>query len=278
MDTELSIVIPAYNEEECIEATYKELQVILSKIDKSYEIIFIDDGSTDGTADLIKTFKNINFLQHSTNRGYGAALKRGISHANGRYILITDADGTYPIKEIPQLLSWLGDYDMVVGARTGESVSIPLYRKPAKWFLSKLANYLSGTKIPDLNSGLRVFRKEDVRRFYNILPNGFSFTTTITLSFLSNGLTIKYLPICYNKRVVSSKIRPFRDGLNFILLIFKCISYFNPLKIFLPISFALFFSAVIIMLYSILKIGAYLETTIVILLEDYDQRWILRPT
>ena len=261
----LSVVIPAYNEEKGIGKVLDELKEILESKSRDYEIIVVDDGSTDHTAKIVKE-KEVILIQHPQNKGYGAALKNGIKHAKGEKILITDADGTYPNKEIPRLLEHADQYDMVVGSRTGKDVNIQLYRKPAKWFLSNLANYLSGTNIPDLNSGMRIFSKEDVLKFFNILPSGFSFTTTITLSYLSNDMTIKYVPIDYHERHGISKINPIKDGLNFILLIFKAITYFNPLKVFLPVSFGLFLIAAFLFIYSAFILGKVMDITVIILI------------
>lgn len=236
----------------------------MSSLSISYEIIFVDDGSKDKTAEVINSLENVRLIQHSQNKGYGAALKSGIKSARGYYILITDADGTYPVSEIPRLVQYMGSYDMVVGARTGQDVNIQLYRKPAKLFLKKLANYLTGTNIPDLNSGLRIFKKDDAIKYFNIICDGFSFTTTITLSFLCNNLSIKYVPINYHCRVGKSKIKPFKDGLNFILLIINTITYFNPLKVFLPISLAFFLGGVFVFSYSVLFLKIIFDSTVLI--------------
>jgi len=261
-ETMISVVIPAYNEEEAIGAALDELIEVLEG--QIYEIIVVDDGSTDNTAKTVQE-KNVKLIQHPCNKGYGAALKTGIDHASGERILITDADGTYPNKEIPRLLEHVDQYDMVVGSRTGKDVNIQLYRRPAKWFLSRLANYLSGTKIPDLNSGMRIFRKEDAKKFFNILPSGFSFTTTITLAYLSNDMLIKYIPIDYYERQGRSKINPFKDGFNFILLIVRTITYFNPLKVFLPIGFGLFVMAALVFAYSLLMLEKVMDIAVIIL-------------
>ena len=162
----LSVVIPVYNEEKAIGTVLYELIEVLEG--QAYEIIVVDDGSTDNTAKIVQE-KQVKLIQHPQNMGYGAAIKTGIKNAANDLILIIDADGSYPVKAIPKLLKEVDNYDMVVGARTGKEVKIQLYRRPAKWFLSKLANYLSGTKIPDLNSGMRIFRKRDVENFFNIL-------------------------------------------------------------------------------------------------------------
>lgn len=247
----LSIVIPAYNEEKGISKTLTNIDTILDKNSLRYEIIVVDDGSSDNTAEVIKKHSFVRLIQHFTNRGYGASLKTGIKAAKGDIILIIDADGTYPTKDMPKLLKHIDENDMVVGARIGKDVNIPLYRRPAKMFLNILANYLVGIKIPDLNSGMRIFRKKDVIKYFNILPSGFSFTTTITLVYLSEDLNVKYIPIDYYKRHGSSKIKPIRDGINFILLIIRTMTYFNPLKIFLPISVLLFTIGIVILLYQL---------------------------
>jgi glycosyltransferase involved in cell wall biosynthesis len=244
----ISVIIPAHNEEKAIGTVVDELIEVLEE-EQTYEIIVVDDGSTDSTAKIVQENKFIKFIQHPQNMGYGAAIKTGIKNAANDLIIIIDGDGSYPVKAITELLKEADQYDMVVGARTGKEVKIQLYRKPAKWFLSKLANYLSGTKIPDLNSGMRIFKKEDTMKFFNILPSGFSFTTTLTLAYSSNDYNVKYVPIDYYERAGQSKIKPFRDGFNFIMLIVRTITYFNPLKVFLPISIVLFVFGSMVLLY-----------------------------
>jgi glycosyltransferase involved in cell wall biosynthesis len=262
-----SIIIPVYNEEEKVLDTISEILEALAKSSiNEHEIIVVDDGSTDNTARILQESKlPICLVSHEQNKGYGASLKSGIRKSRYDIIAITDADGTYPVNEIPRLYNEMPDCDMVVGARTGEKVKIPLARRPAKWFLAKLANYLSETKIPDMNSGLRLFRKGDVLRLFSILPSGFSFTTTLTLAMLTNDMHVKFLPINYLKRKGKSKIRPIRDTLNFIRLIVRTILYFNPLKVFVPIAMVLFFLSLGIFLYSAFALERILDTTVVIL-------------
>ena len=180
-------------------------------------------------------------LRHHANKGYGAALKTGMRHARYDTLCITDADGTYPNAVIPELLARLEENhaDMAVGARTGEHVRIPALRRPAKRAIGQLANLVAGEAIPDLNSGLRVFRRRAAMEFFDILPDGFSFTTTITLGMLTNGYLVEYMPINYHARVGKSKIRPIPDTLNFVQLILRIALYFAPLKLFLPLSLLL---------------------------------------
>jgi glycosyltransferase involved in cell wall biosynthesis len=234
----VSIVIPAFNEEEGLTDVVKGLRSRLESSGRPFEVIVVDDGSRDRTLDVARSL-DVTVISHGTNRGYGAALKTGIHAARGEHILICDADGTYPSESIPVLLQHVDGHDMVVAARTGESVDIPLFRRLAKGILRRLAVYLSEAEIPDLNSGLRIFRRDAAMHFFPILPAGFSFTTTITLALLCNEGAVRYVPINYSKRTGRSKIRPLRDTLNFLILILRTILYFNPLRIFLPIAIAL---------------------------------------
>jgi len=235
----LSIVIPAYNEEIGIAGTIDGVVEVIKLLNIEYELLLVNDGSTDNTAKIVEN-KNIKIINHEENKGYGASIKTGVRYSQYENILIIDADGSYPAEHIPDLLESAMNYDMVVGARVAGNVKIPLIRKPAKLFINKLANYLAEKKIPDLNSGMRIIKKEIIQQFVKILPNGFSFTTTITLAMLTNDYHIKYIPINYNKRKGKSKIRPIHDTLNFMQLIIRTVMYFNPLKVFLPLSFFFF--------------------------------------
>ena len=235
----VSVVIPAFNEEGAIEDGVREVLDVMGQSGIEFELIVIDDGSADRTSELARS-AGATVYSMPENRGYGASLKAGINRAKYDIIVITDADGTYPAESIPVMLGELGEYDMIVGARIGESVAIPLVRRPAKWFLRRLASYLAGRDIPDLNSGLRVMRKPLVKRFEHLLPSGFSFTTTITLASLCSGSLVKYSPINYHKRIGESKIRP-GHAFEFLLLILRTIVYFNPLKIFVPLGGVFFF-------------------------------------
>ena len=240
-----SVVIPAYNEAASIVSTITGIQ----KLPGEFEIIVVDDGSADGTYELAAE-TGAKVLKHMDNRGYGAALKTGIRHAKYDLIIITDADGTYPNEKIPFMLESITDEtDMTVAARTNKNAKIPLIRRPAKWLITKLACFLASTNIPDLNSGLRIMKKSVLEKYIHLLPDGFSFTSTITLAMLTNGYIVDYVPIDYFKRVGKSKIRPIHDTLTFVQLIIRMALYFDPLKVFLPISLPLLLFGFLLMLY-----------------------------
>lgn len=260
----LSIVVPCHNEEGKIAETIEYLMSI-DLIDK--EIIVVNDGSNDGTEKILQEYANkVHIVTNKECLGYGASIKKAVKKSKYDLIAITDADGTYPNDQIIDFHKILiaQDYDMVVGARTKKNVKIPLIRKPAKWFITQLANYLSGHKIPDLNSGLRVFKKELFMEFINIIPQGFSLTTTITLAFLTSGYAVKYVPIDYFARSGSSKIRPIRDTLNFILLIVRTVMFFNPLKVFVPLALFFFLAAIILLSYG-LAVGEVMDSSFAVL-------------
>jgi len=239
-NTGTSIIVPAFNEEEGIEGVVRRL-ADLEIGGGEVEILVVDDGSTDGTREVLRRLgeeiESLRVIEKPRNDGYGAALLTGFSAAKHEIVVITDADGTYPEDRIGELVTIVEEgADMAIGARTGADVHIPLVRRPAKAFLRMLASFLAEYPIPDLNSGLRAFRRSFVLTYRGILPKGFSFTTTITLAALTNHHWIEYLPIDYAARRGRSKIRPFRDTLGFMALIVKTILYFNPLKVFYPMT------------------------------------------
>ena len=229
-------MIPVYNEEEGVASTLDDLHGVLGKTRCQYEIVVVDDGSRDRTAEILKPRTDIRLVQHDRNRGYGAALKTGIARAKYPLVAITDADSTYPSDRLLELVELAKDADMVVGARTGENVTYSTLRKIPKFFLVRFAEWIAKQPIPDLNSGMRVFRKSTVTRFLSVLPDTFSFTTTITLAMLTNNYIVRYHPIDYFHRAGRSKIKPIRDTLLFIQLILRTGVYFAPLRIFLPIA------------------------------------------
>ena len=236
--TGVSVVIPAFNEEGGIATVLAGVQASLEPTAYEYEIIVVDDGSTDATAETA-TAAGAQVVSLPENRGYGAALKAGIALAEHNTIAIIDADGTYPAQALPELLDFADRYEMVVGARTKGDVHIPMVRRPAKWFLRRLASYLARRPIPDLNSGMRVLSRPLVERFQHILPSGFSFTTSITLAALCSDIPVRYHPIDYRARIGKSKIRA-PHAFDFFVLVLRSVVYFNPLRVFLPLGGILF--------------------------------------
>jgi glycosyltransferase involved in cell wall biosynthesis len=214
-----------------------------------YELLVIDDASTDGTLAVLQEaqlrFPRMRLVPFHRNGGSGTARRIGTQQATGRIVVWTDADMTYPNERIPELVEILEKdptVDQVVGARTSEQGTHKLLRVPAKWLIRKIAESLSGTKIPDLNSGLRAFRREVALPYLRLLPPGFSCVTTITMAFLHNQHDIRYVPIEYAKRSGSSKFHFLTDAYRYVLQVLRMVMYFNPLKVLMPV--ALFLLAV----------------------------------
>ncbi len=236
-----AVIIPVYNERGAIEDTIHRVQGICAKVpDYDFEIICINDGSSDGTHEILERVEGVTVITHEVNRGYGAALRTGLDYCSQEWIFITDADGTYPLEDLPRLLEIAATgVDMVVGARQGSGISASLPHQLARWILRKMVHGLTGVMVPDLNSGMRVFRKSLYQEFRHLLPMGFSFTTTLTVASLYSGRKVRYTPINYERRVGKSNIKPVKDFFGFSMLIVRLASYFEPLRFFLPAAFLL---------------------------------------
>lgn len=243
--TLVSVVVPAYNEEAAIGDDLAAIQDALDGCGAQYEIIVVDDGSVDRTGAIAASYDGVRVIRHTHNRGTGAARTTGMRAAQGDVIVMTDADGTYPNHDIPRLLEALAEADMVIGARQHEAGTLPWLRAPAKWFIRMLAQFLTGTRIPDLNSGFRAFKRDIALRYVSILPNTHSWVSTITLAFLSDGYNVAYVPIDYYPRKGRSSFHPIADTYNYITLVVRSIMYFNPLKVFLPVTGLLLFVGVV---------------------------------
>lgn len=237
MALKYSIVVPVYNEGGVIASFLAELKRFLDSSSLSAEVIIVDDGSTDGSGEEAEK-SGFQVISHPYNKGYGAALKTGARASSGEFILFIDGDGQHKPEDIILLTEKTSDYDMVVGARIFDKVA-SLPRKIAKKILTSLANYLSETRIIDLNSGFRVVRKSLLMDYIDYLPNAFSFTTTLTVICIKSGYNLLYVPITIEKRVGKSKISPLTDFTRFIMLLIRTILLFTPLKVFLPISLLL---------------------------------------
>ncbi|RAU21942.1 glycosyltransferase family 2 protein [Paramagnetospirillum kuznetsovii] len=233
----ISVIIPAFNERDAIHDTVTSIRSTLAQADFSdVEIIVVDDGSTDGTGALAMD-AGAMVLRNLENLGYGFSLKRGVAAAKHDTIVITDADGTYPITQIPNLVSrYREGWDMVVGARTGERYRESAIKAPLRAILKGLVEFTAGRSIPDPNSGLRVFSRDGISPFFPNLSDSFSFTTSSTLAYMLRKRTVLYVEIEYHHRIGATKVRLLRDSLRTMQYIVSAITYYNPLKLFLLLS------------------------------------------
>lgn len=235
---DVTVVLPVYNERGHLREEITRIRAALEASPYSFEILVVDDGSTDGSAEQLAEIDGIRLIRFAKNRGSGAARKAGSHAARGRVVVWTDVDMSYPNDRIPELVKELDGHDQVVGARTSQGTYRPL-RRPAKFVIGKLAEYLAETRIPDLNSGMRAFRSAVLRQYLHLLPDGFSHVTTVTMSFLANGYSVKYVPIDYATRAGESKFHWWRDTKRYIIQVVRMALSYNPLKVFGPISLVL---------------------------------------
>ncbi len=234
----LSIIIPAYDEEKVIGQVVNQIISVINNLDIEYEILVVDDGSGDGTVNAARD-AGARVIQHPENIGNGAAIKTGIRNARGNVIVMLDSDGQHPPEDIPRLLEKLGPYDMVVGARTKTS-DTDFRRDFGNKVYNALATYVCGRKIEDLTSGFRAIKTDVAKKFIYLLPNKFSYPTTITLAVLRSGRSLAYIPIEGKRRIGKSKIKLVRDGMRFLMIILRVSTYYSPLKIFIPVSIFMF--------------------------------------
>lgn len=237
----ISIVLAVYNEEACLAQELEIVRQAMERSKHSYEVIVVDDGSDDQTPAILKGYPWVRGIRHRRNLGSGAARKTGTLAARGEIVVWSDVDLTYPNRLIPELVDLLDsqDYDQVVGARKSEEGTWPLLRVPAKFLIRRLACFLADAQIPDLNSGLRAFRRDIALRYIDLLPAGFSCVTTITLAFLCNGYRVGYLPIQYQQRTGRSKFHPIKDTYRYVLQVMRMVLCFAPLRVFMPIAMAM---------------------------------------
>ena len=258
----VTVILPAVNEEENIAATVSTLLEMYPE----YEILVIDDGSDDNTANIAES-KGARVIRNNVNTGYGASLKQGMRKAKGNIVVFMDADGQHDCKDVARLVDGLEGNDMVVGERCKEDMVT--VRKPGKWILSVVADYLAGQHIPDINSGFRALYREDGLNYLPILPNGFSLTTTITLAMIKEGRDVKYIPIrIFPRSGGRSRVRYFSDGAKTLLLISRVIMLFHPLKIFAPLSLILLLVGGLYTLYTLIFSTNITDTSILLLLSS----------
>lgn len=265
-----TVVVPCFNEVGAIGPMLEEMTRVAPA--SRAEIIVVDDGSTDGTGAVLDELVDggvlpaLRVVHNAANLGYGASIKAGVRQASGDLIVIIDADGTYPCERIPELVEAAKRFDMVVGSRTGGGDRQPLFRRLAKAILRAHCSWLVGQRIPDMNSGLRVFRKSVFHEFFKILPDGFSLTTTLTVAMMRNRYTVAFVPVVYTERVGRSKIRPIRDTLGFIQLILRTGMYFAPLRVLLPLVGFLTAAFLTSLCYDIVVLDNLTDKTVILLL------------
>jgi glycosyltransferase involved in cell wall biosynthesis len=242
----VTVVLPCYNEEAHVRQEIERITAAMDASGYTYELLAVDDKSTDGTLAVLQQaeldFPNLRVLPFRRNSGSGTVRRVGSQIARGDVVVWTDADLTYPNERIPELVKMLDEdpsVDQVVGARTTEEGTYKFLRVPAKWMIRKIAEWLTEQKIPDLNSGMRAFRKDVAQPYLRLLPPGFSCVTTITVAFLSNQHDIYYMPIEYAKRAGKSKFKFVRDAYRYILQVLRMVMYFNPLKALMPLALTL---------------------------------------
>ena len=235
-DLDVSIVLPVHNEAGHLEAEIDRICEAMKNSAYSWELLVVDDGSSDGSADVALGRDNVRLLRSERNRGAGRARQIGTTAARGRVVVWSDADLTYPNDEIPWLVDQLGTSDQVVGARRAEKGTHRAMRVPAKWLIRRLAIYLTRTKIPDLNSGFRAFRRDVGLQFVHQLPDGFSCVTTMTMSFLMNGYRVSYVDIDYAERAGRSKFHWWADTRRYVFQVIRMMLSYDPLRIFLPLA------------------------------------------
>jgi len=263
-ENEISVIVPAFNEEDVIENFLDQLKRLLVNIEIGYEIILIDDGSTDNTYQIASDIPGIKVIRHPYNKGNGAAVKTGIMSATGEKLVIIDADGQHDPKHIQEMIGLLDEFDLVVGARDSFGIG---RRGFGNTIVSRFASYLSGIVIPDLTSGFRAVKKDKILEFIDLLPNGYSLPSTSTLAFATRGYNVKFIPIAaYVRQGGKSNIKVFKDGMKFFVLIVRMTSLFKPLKVFVPISVLLFLVSFLWALRSIAYSGGLSPTVTMLFL------------
>ena len=261
---EVTVLLPAYNEEAAMEPVISEIREVMGEGPHVYEILVVDDQSTDDTAAIAEAL-GTRVVRRPLNGGSGASRKTGTRAARGEIIVMLDADGTYVAAGIPELLAHFPEYDQVNGARRTEEGTIKWLRVPAKWAIRMLACYLARTHIPDLNTGLKAFKREPMLRYLWVVPDGFSCVTSMTLAFLTNGHAVKYIDVDYRKRIGKSKFHPVKDTRRYLTTVVRMVMYFRPLRVFGPFAGLLFLLTVLKAIYDVSVVAAGLQESTLIM-------------
>ncbi len=235
-ELDISIVLPVHNEAGHLQAELDRITESMNRAELSWELIIVDDGSSDGSTDIALASNCCRVIRSERNRGVGSARRLGTEAARGRIVVWSDADMSYPNDKIPELIAAMGDADHIVGARSSEPGTLKIFRVPAKWLIRRLAEYLTQTTIPDLNTGFRAFRRDVARQYTHQLPSGFSCVTTITMAFLMNGYRVDFVPIDYEPRAGETKFHWLRDTRRYGLQVIRMMLSYEPLRVTLPLA------------------------------------------
>lgn len=262
----ISLVIPAFNEEKTIAAVVQDIYQYITAKQLKAEIIVVNDGSKDGTREVLRGIPFITFLEHKINRGYGASLKTGIAKAKYPWILTIDADGSHPASQIEHLLPYMQEYDLIVGARDGKLGYDTFFRRLGRTIITAFAEYICETPIADINSGFRLFRKDLAQKFWHLYPEGFSFSTTITVGAHVRKHPVKYIFTEVLKRKGgTSTIKPVKDFIGFMNIVTRLAIYFKPMSIFIPLALSLIALGFIVVGVNYVLYGGILKTAFAVL-------------
>lgn len=270
----LSIVVPAYNESQSIA---KVLTSLKKELDGKlvYEIIVVNDGSTDNSHEILNAIPYIKVVSHKINRGYGSSLKTGIENSQYDWVLTFDSDGSHPPNRILDLIKFCDDYDLIIGARVGKQAYDTVFRKIGRRIVTGFAQYISRAKILDINSGFRLFKKDLTKKFWHLFPEGFSFSTTLTVASHVGCHAVKYIPIeSYKRQAGQSGIKPIRDMTGFLNIVLRLAIYFKPLRVFVPLSIFFFIAAILTIGIGYYFTQGFLDTTFAILFNLSVQSFI----
>lgn len=263
-DVQVTVLLPALNEARALPVVVDEIREALAGGPSSYEILVVDDHSTDGT-DEVAAGLGVRVVRRAIQGGSGASRKTGIMEARGETIVMMDADGSYTAADIPGLLRWIPEFDQVNGARTSEQGTVKFLRVPAKWMIRQLACWLARSRIPDLNTGMKAFKRDIMLRYLWVVPDGFSCVTSMTLAFLTNGHSVRYVDTTYKKRIGESKFHPVMDTSRYIATVFRMVMYFRPLRVFGPAALILFLGALAKTTHDITGVGEGIQQSTIII-------------
>ncbi|MSR75539.1 MAG: glycosyltransferase family 2 protein [Planctomycetes bacterium] len=264
MPVALTVLLPAFNEEAALGPVVTEVRRVMAAIGSNYEILVVDDASTDGTAAQARAL-GARLVSRAQQGGSGASRKTGVLAARGEIILMMDADGTYDAEDFPKLLEHFPAWDQVNGARVSEEGTLKALRVPAKWMIRQVACLLAGRRIPDLNTGMKAFKREPMLRYLWVVPDGFSCVTSMTLAFLTNGHPVRWVRVNYRPRIGRSKFRPLRDGTRYLITVVRMITYFRPLRVFGPMALLLFVTSALKAAHDLQVVGAGLQESTIVL-------------